>query len=217
MKYSDFSSTYHNNEGISGLNASDLVLTGGYSYQVFDLGSGSYIVQIANTSILTIQSYSVNLTLQTTATYTSANALSSFNVRKLNIIVTADPVGAVPYGNEVNITVHVTYVDPESLYYNGLGISGVPSSNFTLSGAHSFNLHEIGNGDYIIEILNGTVLTIGSYSVTVTVVATTTYSSDDVVVDFDVRQLAVSVGASPLGEIPFGNEVNVSLLIRYAD
>ncbi len=217
VKYTDFGSTYYNNRGITGLNDSTLVLAGAYTYQVIDLGSGNYIVQIANSSILTIQSYSVNLTLQSTSTHTSANALSSFNVRKLNIIVTADPVGSVPYGNEVNITVHVTYVDPDSLYYDGLGIAGISSSNFSISGGHSFNVHDQSGGDYIIEILNTTVLTITSYIVTITIAATPTYNGDDVDVAFDIRKIVVSIGASPLGEIPFGNEVNVSLLIRYSD
>ncbi|MHA1130118.1 MAG: hypothetical protein ACTSQQ_04855, partial [Candidatus Helarchaeota archaeon] len=151
VKYTDFTSSYHNNEGITGLNESDLLLAGGYVYHVIEQQNGNYIIQIENSSVLAIQAYSVNITLVASSTYASANALSSFNIRKLYTLITAEPVGSIPYGNEANITVHVTCVDPESLYYDTLGIYGLNSSDFNLTGGHSFNLYPLSGGDYIIQ------------------------------------------------------------------
>ncbi|MHA1425671.1 MAG: beta strand repeat-containing protein [Candidatus Helarchaeota archaeon] len=217
VKYTDFTSSYHNNEGITGLNESDLLLAGGYVYHVIEQQNGNYIIQIENSSVLAIQAYSVNITLVASSTYASANALSSFNIRKLYTLITAEPVGSIPYGNEANITVHVTCVDPESLYYDTLGIYGLNSSDFNLTGGHSFNLYPLSGGDYIIQIQNSTLLNIASYDVTITVNEQATYTSNDVDISFNVRKLVATIGAQPLGEIPFGNEVNVSLLVRYYD
>ncbi|MBD3227605.1 MAG: hypothetical protein GF329_05390 [Candidatus Lokiarchaeota archaeon] len=215
--YSDSSSHWYDDKPITGLSASDFDITGPHSFNLYEIGNGDYILEVMNGTILNIGGYNEYISLLESSLFLAFNKSISWTIRKLITSITIEPILDVPYGNEVKTTIHVSYEDSASQWYNGKGLESLTNSNFTLSGGHSFNINEIGSGDYNLTIENNTILNLQQYSESLTLLAGNLYRSDSSSVIFTTRKLNTELVADLVPSQPLGESVSITLYYRVKD
>ncbi|NVM54733.1 MAG: hypothetical protein HWN66_13610, partial [Candidatus Helarchaeota archaeon] len=208
-------------EGINGaqINITTFGYTYGTNYTVVPHGSiaGDYIITIYNNTLNSIDIFSISIKASGLTYYANDSKSLDINIRKIYSSVIITPAGSVPYGNNVNISLEVSYSDPASQWYNGRPITGLTSSNFTMTGTHSINVYESGNGNYILEVLNGTVSNLGTYNEYITLLEGGLFLSDNRSVSWTIRKLYSSITVNPIADIPYGNGVTATIHASYDD
>jgi len=133
---------------------------------------GAYTFTILRKVYSDIGTYRFNLQASPIdSKYENATILGlPFTIRQLSTVLTYDPIRPIPWGNDVNVSVHIRVSDPESTCYDrspvpidhfnilspGIWIEGDRTNgNFTWTGY---------NGDYIITIFNTTRSNVGRYN-----------------------------------------------------
>lgn len=217
ITYSDPTSQWYNGLPITGLTNVDFLITGGHLFNLYEVGNGNYIFEILNGTVSSLGSYNDYITLLQGGIYLSDVRSVSWTIRKLISTVIVDPILDFPYGNDLSVTIHVSYDDSVSQWYNGKGITGLVKDNFTLTGGHSFDISEIGNGDYTLIIYNGTILTIQSYLATLSLNAGPIFLGDSSSVSFTVRNLFTELVANLVPAQPIGEDVVITAFYRVKD
>ncbi|MHA1276649.1 MAG: hypothetical protein ACTSQI_13045 [Candidatus Helarchaeota archaeon] len=215
--YSDSASQWYNGQPITTLSSGDFAITGGHTFVVYNIGAGYYMFEIDNTTISTLGTYNEYISILEGGLYLSDNRSVSWTIRKLISTITVDPIVDIPYGNDVTATVHAIYDDSASQWYNGQGIPDLSTSDFNVSGGHNFQIVEIGNGDYTLTITNNTILTLQTYSETLTLYTGANFTSDTSSMTFTVRALYTELIADLVPASPIGEDVLITVHYRVKD
>jgi hypothetical protein len=135
------------------------ITTAGYTYSTnYTVAAhptidGDYIITIYNNTLNSINTFSTTIEGSGLSDYASASTSLGITIRKLYTSLIITPVGSAPYGNNVNVSLQVAYFDSASQWYDGQPITGLNQSDFDITGGHTFNTYDMGNGDYIFEVL----------------------------------------------------------------
>ncbi|MHA1267586.1 MAG: hypothetical protein ACTSRS_20285 [Candidatus Helarchaeota archaeon] len=201
------------------INITTVGYTYGLNYTVVPDGTaaGDYIVTIYNNTLNSINSFSITVEASGLTNYASDAKSLSVTIRKLYSSLIITPPGSIPYRNNVNISLQVVYSDSASQWYDGQPVLGLSSSDFSITGTHIFNIYELGNGNYIFEVLNGTSLSIGTYNEYIALIEGALYLSDNRSVSWTVRKLITTVEIAPISDLPYGNEVIATVTVSYDD
>ncbi|MFX1293416.1 MAG: hypothetical protein ACFFD2_00960 [Promethearchaeota archaeon] len=199
------------------------ITTPGYIYEINYIViphatiAGDYIITIYNNTLISIDTYTITIEASGLTYYANGSQLLNINIRKLYSSIIITPVSNIPYGNNVNISLAATYSDPLSQWYNGKPIIGLTSSNFSITGPHITNIYDVGNGNYIVEILNGTVLNLGTYNEYIAILEGGLFLSNNRTVSWTIRKLLSSISINPIADIPYGNGVTATIHVIYDD
>ncbi|MHA1652104.1 MAG: MSCRAMM family protein [Candidatus Helarchaeota archaeon] len=198
------------------------------NYSVIPLGSGQYLLMIYNNSFngLPVQElpYSIDVWAGNVINYApfTRSGLIFFVENLSTTIETIVPLS--PWDNDVNITVTYKVSDSASLYHDGEPIS---TAIINITNPHfvygvNYTVYNLGAGNYILQIFRsafgGLTPTASPYSIEITASGVENYSSFiRSNVTFSIRKLVTDIQISPVSDVPYGNEANITVHIIYSD
>ncbi|NHI92431.1 MAG: hypothetical protein EAX96_08000 [Candidatus Lokiarchaeota archaeon] len=233
--YMNVSVYYQNNDPLSSeyknpiegaeVNISTLVY--GSDYIVYDLSSGFYTLQIINDTINSIQQYNYQLNISK-ENYSDVQRDIQFDVVRLNSLMMIEPVGVIPWGNHTYLNVLCQISDPDSLYHDKEGITGLIWQNFTIYGptgkltSNQYEIVERGNGYYYIIINKSLLTNIDIYEFQVNLLESNLtgaliFDADTENITIETRKLIPLITIPGIGSIPYGNNVNVTVQVIISD
>ncbi len=222
----DSASQFYNNRGIEGavinITTPGLNVYGDYStgdYLVTELGNGYYQILIHNHSILQIQTYQIDVKASQVLYYDEATTFSSFEIRNLTTTLIVYAIPPKPVGNYVNLTVHYKIQDPDSQFLNNQPITGA-KINITTSGhsyGNTYYVYELGNGDYVVQVLNITILNVGTYVLDFRAGGVLNHSEATSQGSFTIRPLITILEILPVNPVPYGNHANITVIYKVSD
>ncbi|MHA1252404.1 MAG: hypothetical protein ACTSRP_20640 [Candidatus Helarchaeota archaeon] len=160
-----------------------------------------------------IGSYLVNISFTSpSGIYTNTSIINvPFRIRQLKTAIDFDPIPTIPWGNNVTITLYYFVQDSESLYHNN---EFLPYQTT----ADNYSWHAYAT-NYTIEIDNGTINEIKSYSISVVINSSNpVYENGTFLgIPFTVRQLTTTITYNPVPATPYGNNVSITLFYVVSD
>ncbi|NHI92432.1 MAG: hypothetical protein EAX96_08005 [Candidatus Lokiarchaeota archaeon] len=208
------SSQYGNR--IDGADVNITGLTYGTDYYVNSKGNGYYDIIILNASLPMVTDYIFTINA-TKLNYTSIEREVAFSVRKLRTFFLVDPIGIIPFGEDVEITLNLKISDSASYYNDGKAISGLTKDNFTIYNASgvmppsTYEILDLSSGKYKILLYNSSFEADLNFELNISISLNSTLRDTNKNVTFLVRKIFTGLSANPITDVPYGNSVNATL------
>jgi hypothetical protein len=176
-------------------------------YVIYDLGNGTYIVEL-NTTCREIGTYTVTITLSLLH-YGSQNIQVSLTLRNIQTGYTVDPsyISSHPWGDNITIT-----IDYSDLDHGGWVLSAAVVTDWNAS---YYVIYDLGNGTYIVE-LNTTCRALGGHTITI-ILSRLHYVTQTIEIDLTLRNIQTNYTVTPsyISSHPWGD--NITITIDYWD
>jgi hypothetical protein len=172
-------------------------------YTIYDLGNGTYLIEL-NTTCRVTGSHTIEITFSCLHYVTQIIEID-LTLRDIQTGYSVDPayIPSNPWGD--NITIQVDYIDLDhGVYIPGAMISVDWNASFYI-------IYDVGNGTYLIEV-NTTCREVGSHTITINV-NLLNYGSQNIQVDLTLRNIQTDfeVDASVFPSHPWGDNVTVRI------
>jgi hypothetical protein len=176
-------------------------------YSIYDLGNGTYLIEL-NTTCRSTGTYSIEINLSQ-LNYVSQQFDIGLTLRNIQTGCTVNPayIPSNPWGD--NVTIKIDYMD----FDHGTHITGALLS--VDWNASYFSIYDLGNGSYLVEV-NTTCREVGSHSIVISV-SLIHYVSQNLQVDIILRNIQTDFEAdnTVFPTQPWGD--NVTVRISYLD
>jgi hypothetical protein len=144
-----------------------------------------------------------------------------FTIRELSTVLTYVPIIPVPYGNTVDISLNYRISDPDSDWYNGLGVS-LDTFDITNQGVWNRTLNwsiSGNNGIYTLSIFNNTAKNVGNYFLNITAIPLQPIYSEALIINlpFEIRKLLTQLLYDPVPATAYGSNANINLYYEVSD